>query len=109
MSNGPILTACRTRPSTSEDRRYRLVRGVAGPLFHHPQELWIRTSGERVLDVPGSVLDLLAGLPDVGLGLVALALGLEVLVVRGLAVGLLDLADCLIGLVLELVVGTHRG
>src|SRR6478735_8458578 len=54
------------------------------------------------------VLDLLAGLLDVGAGLVALALGLELLVVGRLAGGFLRLALELVGLVVELVVQTHR-
>src|SRR6478735_6319203 len=54
------------------------------------------------------VLDLLAGLLDVGARLVALALGLELLVVGRLAGGFLRLALELVGLVVELVVQTHR-
>src|SRR4051794_14870780 len=54
------------------------------------------------------VLDLLAGLLEVGAGLVGLALGLELLVVRRAADALLDLAAEFLGLVVDLVVESHR-
>src|SRR6478735_4964416 len=69
------------------------------------------TAGTCGQDRPSAlegVLDLLAGLLDVGPGLVAPALGLELLVVGRLAGGFLRLALELVGLVVELVVQTHR-
>src|SRR6188508_3379954 len=69
------------------------------------------TAGTCGQDRPSAlegVLDLLAGLLDVGAGLVAPALGLELLVVGRLAGGFLRLALELVGLVVELVVQTHR-
>src|SRR5262249_49760098 len=74
------------------------------------------TAGGRV-PVPGAparelglegVLDLLACVLEVALGLIGLALGLQVLVAGGLACLLLDLALHFLGLVLRLVLGTHR-
>src|SRR3954454_11050365 len=53
------------------------------------------------------VLDLLAGLLDVGLGLVALAFSLESLVACGLTRGLLGVAAQLLSGVLDLVVESH--
>jgi hypothetical protein len=55
------------------------------------------------------VLDLLAGLLEVGLALVGLALCLEALVVGHLAGGLLGLAGHLVLGVVELVIETHEG
>src|ERR1700712_5447733 len=64
---------------------------------------------EGVLHVAGGVLQVLDAVLDRGLGLVALALALELLVVGGLACGLLDLALDVRDLVGGLVLGTHRG
>src|SRR3982750_3505750 len=55
-----------------------------------------------------NVLDVLAGLLELGGRLVGLALGLEALVVGRLADTLFDLAGQLFGLVVNLVVGSHR-
>src|SRR5688572_21539487 len=62
--------------------------------------------GSGVLD---GVLDLLAGLLEVGLGLVGPAGRLQLLVVGGPADGLLGLALQLLALVVKLVVGRHGG
>src|SRR6266705_870539 len=59
------------------------------------------------LEALARVLDLLAGLLDVGADLVGHALGLEPLVADGLADGLLGLALDLLGLVLGLAGVTH--
>src|SRR3954451_25487330 len=79
----------------------------------HPASIVLdlkRTSGSRSgwcgLLLEG-VLDLLAGLLEVGLALVALALSLEVLVVGGVAERLLRLAEHALALVGHLVVVTH--
>src|SRR6478609_7500193 len=58
-------------------------------------------------DVVGGVLGLVAGLLDVGLGLLGLALRLEALVAGGLAGGLLDLSDRFFASVLDLVAHGH--
>src|SRR3954447_9289431 len=69
----------------------------------------VRETGQPGGVLLEDVLDLLAGLLHVGLGLVRLALGLHVLVVRRLAERLLGRADLLVGHVLHLVVGAHDG
>src|SRR5690242_779161 len=118
MSNVWILAVPARPPDrrgTAETGGTGSCPGTTGSLIHHPQVCVVRAglslrtagSGQGVLHVARSVLDLLAGLLDVGLALVGLALGLEVLVVRGAAEGFLDLALGLFGLVLELVVGAH--
>src|SRR4051794_32897072 len=68
----------------------------------------VGTCGQGRPSALEGVLDLLAGLLDVGAGLVTATLGLELLVVGRLAGGFLRLALELVGLVVELVVETHR-
>src|SRR6478609_6063416 len=63
-----------------------------------------RASSDGLLE---GVLDVVARLLEVGLGLVGLALGLEALVVLRLARALLDLALRLFGGVLDLVTESH--
>src|SRR5215218_3377946 len=53
------------------------------------------------------VLDPLAGLLEVALGLVGLAFGLQVAITAGIADGFLGFAGQFFGLVFDLVVGTH--
>src|SRR5207248_9023079 len=70
-----------------------------------------RKSGQGPAFVPlllEDVFDFFAGLLDVALGLVELALSLELVVVGGLADGLLTLALQLFGLVLDFIVETHH-
>src|SRR5690606_4601330 len=62
----------------------------------------------RSRSVLEGVLDLLAGLLEVGLRLVVAALALQVLVARGAADAFLRLACDVLHLVLGLVVGAHR-
>src|SRR4051812_14599861 len=57
--------------------------------------------------LPESVLDLLAGLLEIALRLLALPLGLEVAIVGGPPDGLLALAGKFIDLVADLVLGAH--
>src|SRR4051812_26809145 len=82
------------RPATADRGPFRHVRRT--------YRCWKASVLEGVLHV-------LAGRLDVGRHLVALALGLETLVVGALADGLLDLADQVFSRVLDLVCRTHDG
>src|SRR5690606_22933116 len=100
-SSRPLSAGSRSRASRRSARATGRGRRE-GPAGAGPS----RSARRSGLPVEG-VLDVVAGLLEVGLRLVGLPLGLEALVVRGLARALLELAARLLGGVLGLVSESH--
>jgi DNA-binding Lrp family transcriptional regulator len=104
----PLLTS-RAPATTPRSPAFRLTQRA--PAFRlgtrGRRSLETRRPSPRVRSFPDGVLDVLAGLLQVALDLVGLALDFKRRVVNGLTVSLLDLALGLLGLVLCLVSCTH--
>src|SRR5215212_12091826 len=86
----------------------RLARSVSnGHPGRNGQRLPDKSRAARLGSALEGVLDLLASLLEAALGFFGFAFDLEVLIVSGVADGLLGLTGELFGLVLNLVISTH--